>query len=577
MENRAFSPSGGRAAGRLRGRALWPVREIVAWVAVVAVLAAPGELAQARRRPATDMSGGAIPTPVRGGTLRMVQEQASTIDPKQVADVYSGMLSMQVHRSLLIFNTNLTPVPDLARSWTISRDGLVYQVELNQNVLFHNGRELTAEDVVYTYERILKPGSNPGIAGQFLSVIAGASDYHDGRAPHITGLAVLSRYSLEIRLSRPEAAFLGTLAMTQTAIVPREVVERLGDEEFGRMPVGCGPFRLVANEPGRIVLAANENYYRTRAWLDSLLFVTPANHTTNEGTTGLLKGLFDLAEVPGFRRDEVDRNPEVRLVSRRELTLSFVGMNVGIPPFDNPHVRKAMALSVDRNAVIRMNPSGQVLATGILPPGVACYSPEVRIFPFDREEAKRELVAAGYPGGRGMPEIRYYTPRLSSRSRMADSVMVTAWQSLGIPIRRIPTDWVTLQRRLDSYELPLFSLSWIADIPDPDSFIGSLFAADSPSNYFRYMNPEVDSLMHEARITADLTKRQNIYGRIERIILNDAPMVPLYTSTSAYGIWKNVHGLELTPLGISSVDLAHVWKTSGDRADRGSSGHAGSR
>lgn len=165
-----------------------------------------------------------------------------------------------------------------------------------------------------------------------------------------------------------------------------------------------------------------------------------------------------------------------------------------------------------------------------------------------------------------MPEIKYYTPRLSSRSRLADSVMVAGWQSLGIPIKRIPTDWVGLQEKLERFEVPLFSLSWVADVPDPDSFIGSLFASDSPSNFFRYLNGEVDSLLHQARITVDPATRQTIYGRMERTILNDAPIVPLYTGTSAYGVWKNVHGLELNPLGISSVDLAHVWKSKRNRS-----------
>jgi oligopeptide transport system substrate-binding protein len=563
METRANSPGLERVTGgwslpwSARGRKRPAIRHVA--IATLLACLAFGDRAAARPSRATDMTGGPLPTPSAGGTLTIIQERASTLDPKEIADVYSGLVSLQIHRGLLIYNANLTPVPDLARSWTISRDGLRYAMELNRGVRFHNGRELTSDDVVFSFERIFRPGTNPGIAGQFLGGIVGVAEFAAGRAPGIAGITPLSRYSVEIRLARPEASFLWALAMNQTAIVPREVVESKGDAAFGQEPVGCGPYRLVTNQPNRVVLAANRNYYRKRAWVDTLVFVSPENHTTSEGTTALIDGLCDLAEVPGYRREEIDRHRRIRLISRRELTLSFIGMNVTRPPFDNVHVRRAMALSVDREAVMKANPSGQIPATGILPPGIAGYSPEVRVYPCNLDRARRELEAAGYPNGVGLPEILYFTNRTTSRAYLADSVLIAGWRRIGIPVKRVPTDWVELNRLLDNYELPLFSLSWVADIPDPDSFVGSLFASDSPSNFSRYSDARIDSLLREARTTVDMRTRQGLYGRIETGILQDAPVIPLYTSTTAYGIRKNVHGLELTPLGISSVDLAHVW------------------
>ncbi len=518
--------------------------------------------------------GGAVAAPKlsapagpRGGTLRFVQEQAATLDPKEVSDSYSATITKQIHRGLLSYSTNLTPVPDVARSWIISRDGLTYTLDLNRGVRFHNGREVTSNDVVYTMERIFKPGTAPGVAGQFLSVIKGTKAYHQGTASRIEGVEALDRYTVRFTLSNPDATFLWALALNHAVIVPREAIERLGDAGFAKMPVGCGPFRIVSNTGGVIRLAAFEGYFRSRAMLDSLIFITPKDFSLADGVTTLLDGGCDIAEVPGFQREEVSSRPGFRIVSRRELTLSFISMNVKLKPLDNPHVRRAIALSVNRQKAIDVNPSGQVLSTGILPAGVPCYSPEVRVFPYDPEQARKELTLAGYPGGRGLPEIVFHTTKTTGARRLVDSTMVADWRAVGLPVRLEQNTWAELNQKLERFELPIFSLAWIADLPDPDSFLGSLFHSESESNFSRYVNPEADSLMVLARRTVDITRRQALYGRVEKIILKDAPIIPLYTSTTAFGLRQGVRGLELTPLGISCVDLAHIWIEGGDRAE----------
>jgi oligopeptide transport system substrate-binding protein len=497
--------------------------------------------------------------PERGGTLRFVQERVTTLDPKELGDVYSATVAAQVHRGLLFYGTNLTPMPDLAESWTISRDGLEFTFRIRAGARFHNGRPVTAEDFIYTFQRIFTPAGSPGIAGQFLSVIEGAEDYHAGRVSRIRGLTALSDRSLRIRLGRPDAYFLWALAMSQAAVVPREVVERLGDAGFAASPVGCGPFRIASVAEDRITLVASNDYYRRRAWIDSLVFLMPGDHNADRDAAGLLSGEYDIAEIPGSLRDKVSRSGQARLISRRELSLAFIGLNTKIPPFDRPLVRQAVAHCVDRAALLKVNPAGQVSATGILPPGMSCYSPEIKVLPFDLDLAASKLAQAGFPGGRGLPTIRYVTTAGSTRSRAVDSLLIANFRKVGMPVEYVRTDWVDLQRRIDDYSLPLFSLSWIADIPDPDSFMGSLFASSSANNYSRYADAEVDSLILVGRMTVDPRARQRIYERLEKLILEDAPVVPLYTGTTAYGVRRRVHGLELTPLGISCVDLANVW------------------
>ncbi|HEX7880701.1 MAG TPA: ABC transporter substrate-binding protein [Candidatus Eisenbacteria bacterium] len=497
--------------------------------------------------------------PKRGGTLRFVQEQVSTLDPLPLGDVYSATVAAQIHRGLLFYGTNLTPMPDLAESWTISRDGLDYVFRLRQGARFHNGRDVTMKDVIFTFERTFAPGGDPGLAGPFLSVIDGAEEFAAGKATRIKGITALSDRNLRIHLKRPDAHFLWALAMTPAAVVPKAEFLAMGEAEFARHPIGCGPFRLLSSTDKALTLVAWRNYYRRAAWLDTLVFVTATASDHAATVKGLLSNQYDIAEVPGLHREKVARSSTVRLVSRRELALSFLGLNVRLEPFTDPKVRQALALGVDREAILRLNPSGQVVATGVLPPGMSCYSPDDKTFPFDIAKARQKLAEAGHPGGKGLKPIPYYTSPGSARNHAVDSMLVANWRLAGLPVTPVTITWVELQRRIDAFDAPLFSLSWVADIPDPDSFVGSLFESTSPSNYSRYRNAEVDSLIARGRTTVDPRARQTIYDRVERLVVNDAPVVPLYTTTSAYGVRRGVYGLELTPMGISCVDLANVW------------------
>jgi len=450
-------------------------------------------------------------------------------------------------------------MPDLAESWTISRDGLDYVFRLRQGAKFHNGRDVTMKDVIFTFERTFAPGGDQGLAGPFLSVIDGAEEFAAGKATRIKGITALSERNLRIHLKRPDAHFLWALAMTPAAVVPKSEFLAMGEAEFARHPIGCGPFRLASSTDKALTLVAWRNYYRRAAWLDTLIFVSAAASDHAATVKGLLSNQYDIAEVPGLHRDQVSRSTTVRLVSRRELSLSFLGLNVRLEPFTDPRIRQALALGVDRAAILRLNPSGQVVATGVLPPGMSCYSPDDKTFPFDIAKARQKLAEAGHPGGRGLKPIPYYTSPGSARNHAVDSMLVANWRLAGLPVTPVTITWVELQRRIDAFNAPLFSLSWVADIPDPDSFVGSLFESTSPSNYSHYRNAEVDSLIALGRITVDPRARQLIYDRVERLVVNDAPVVPLYTTTSAYGVRRGVYGLELTPMGISCVDLANVW------------------
>jgi ABC-type transport system substrate-binding protein len=508
---------------------------------------------------ATSSARQAEPTPRRGGTLIVVQERPVTLDPLLSNDVYSTTVANQIFVPLLRFGANLDPTPALARTWTISPDGLTYTFWLHAGVRFHNGRPVTAHDVAYSIERAFAPGVASNVASHYLAAIEGAEESRVGHARHRWGVEVRGDDEIVIRLQRPDPSFLWALCLPQVAVVPREEVEAHGADGFARHPVGCGPFRFVEWTDQRVVLTANPDYFAAPPYLDTLVFITPATLVATAGAHGLLQGRVHLTEVPQNHYREVERAAHVRIIRRRELSLGFLGLNCAIPPLDHPLVRQALACAIDRQAQVELDSLGAVLATGVLPPGVQCYSPVPKALPHDAARARRALAEAGYPEGRGMAPLDFWTPVRVDVRRRADSLLVADLRSVGFRVRVHEVEWRELNRLLDEKRAALFSLSWIADIPDPDSFLGTLFDSRSSSNLFNFTNPQVDSLLHLARDTRDPLERARLFHDVEAEVLGLGAIVPLWHSTLLYGMSDSVHGFQLTPLGISVFDFTHVW------------------
>src|SRR5262249_15082121 len=233
----------------------------------------------------------------------------------------------------------------------------------------------------------------------------------------------------------------------------------------------------------------------------------PAVLTSDFGSRELLAGRAQIAEVREAYYDTVAHSPQFRVTRRRELTLGFLGLNCRISPLDNPKVREAVACAIDRQALVQLDSLGAVLANGVIPPGVQSYSPAPKTLPFDPERARRALEAAGYGGEAELPPLDYWVPVRSGLRRVTDSLLVGNLKAVGFRVRVHEVEWRTLSRRIEARTAALFSLSWIADIPDPDSFLGSLFESGSTSNMFQYRDAHVDSLLHSARETRDPMQR----------------------------------------------------------------------
>ena len=498
----------------------------------------------------------ALPPPPT--VFRFFQESPQTLDPGLASDAYSSTVIAQIYSPLVGLTSDLEPTPQVADSWTISRDGLQYVFHIREGVRFHSGREVTAEDFAYSLTRVFtEPFLSEGLAAGYLDAIDGVHEFIAGKATEIRGIRVLDDRQIQITLSHPYRPLLTALALDQTSAVPRELVEKGGKDVFEREPVGCGPFRYVRRDAAQgIVLAANPDYFMGKPAIDTLIFYAPHGDVTSQGADALLDGRATLSTLPVNRIEEFRARPGITMLRWQDLTLAFLGMNATLPPLDDARVREAVAMAIDRQAMLNLQPEGKALASGILPPGLPGYTPVQKTYPHDLARARELLAEAGYGPDRPLPPLPIYKSITTNAVTLQiDSLMVRSLAEAGIIAEPKYVTWADLDSLITERQAPMFSLSWVADIPDPDTFLRALFYSTSSTNYFRYSNAMVDSLLDVARGTDDPTLRQDAYERAEEVILREAPFVPLHHPASFIGLRDDVVGLEMNPLGISTLAM----------------------
>ena len=276
---------------------------------------------------------------------------------------------------------------------------------------------------------------------------------------------------------------------------------------------------------------------------------------TDLGADALLEGHATLSQLPSNRIEEFRARPGVAVLRWNDLSLAFLGMNASVPPFNDARVRQAVALAIDRQAMLNRRPEGKSLATGILPPGLPGYAPAQKTYPRDVRAARALLAQAGYGPAHPLPQITMYRAASNSELRGVDSVMVGSLREAGISVRMRYEPWSVLDRLITNRTAAMFALAWVADIPDPDTFLRALFYSTSSTNYFQFKDAMIDSLLDFAQSTDNPTLRLGAYRKAEEAILRSAPFVPLTHTASFIGLRDDVTGLEMNPLGISTLAI----------------------
>lgn len=495
-----------------------------------------------------------------GGTLHMVQEAPLTLDPLRGDSVYESLPVNQIFDTLVTFDASLNLAPLLARTWTISRNGMIYTFTLRDDVRFHNGQELTAADVAFTVQRNLRPGDETrSLAYSSLLNIHGADAYSAGQRQDVPGIRVIDSLTIEFRLTKPYRSFLEVLAMEPMAVVPEQVLREVGDEVFGREPVGTGPFRLVEWSPQRLLLTANRSYFRDEPHLDEVEIRFFGEDESDFGAERFFRGELDVLEPTLTVLARLNEEPAIEIRRYHELSLSFLGLNTSRPPLDQRWLRQAIGHALDRGAMVRESPSVRREAAGILPPGISGYSPEFKALSYRPEEAHRLLAEAGHPNGAGLPPVRLSMPAMSAAARRILEQIRQDLERVGIRLEIVPVTWPELSQQLEDHTVEAFLLAWVADRTDPDAFLRSLFEADGSANYFGYRSETAEELLERGAREMNPQLSARIYHSLERHILSDAPMIPLYHTVGVVAFHEHVRGFEPGPLGIAKVDLERVW------------------
>jgi len=499
--------------------------------------------------------------PQQGGIYRRpLGNNPSTLDPAVIADTYGFTIAQQIFDGLVQYDGGLTIIPAIAESWKASRDGLTWTFSLRRGIKFHHGREVTADDVVYSFIRILDPKTGSK-ASELFQKIKGAKEFMEGKMKAVAGLQALDRYTVVIELSSAGGPFVASLAIGYAKIVPREVVEQLGPA-FGTRPVGTGPFKFASwKKDVEIVLEANHEYFNGRPYIDRLDYKIFPGHKTEEIFASFVKGDLEDTFIPAALWEELQESKRYRFVQRPILGVRFFGLNTTVPPLDNKLVRQALNHAIDKEALVREILRGRFVAgKSFLPPGTYGYDPQFRPYPYDPQRARELLAKAGYPGGKGLPILQFWSNVKSAAIESEHNAITQYLAAVGIRAEFLyQTNWPIYNSQVYSGKLPVFRYGWVADVPEPDNFLYKLFYSESLTNLTRYRNPRADELLDRARAEPVYLTRVELYREAERLIMEDSPVIPLNYYSYERLFQPYVQSIEVSALGDPYIPMRKIW------------------
>ncbi len=466
-------------------------------------------------------------------TLVLLGADPPTLDPALASDSTSANYIVELFSGLVALDTELKIVPDIAASWDISQDGTLYTFTLRDDVTFAKGRAVTADDFKYSMERACDPTTQSPVADTYLGDIVGCRDKLRGTTADVSGVRVAGPQTLEIQIDAPKVYFLAKLTYPTAFVVDRETVEREGRLWASTDPNGTGPFTLDSYNFGEsMVLVPNENYYGTpKPSLDQVTYILSGGSGMTMYETGEVDAVgVGLADLDRVLDPANPLNKELQEVE--SFSIGYIGLNTQQAPFDDPLVRQAFNLAVNKEALAEVVLNNTVTpAYGIIPPGMPGYNPDIQGLRHDAERAKELLAQSSYGGPEGLPDITLHVSGAGGAAGPQVEAIVEMWkQNLGVDVAIEQTEWATflfdVSRRPNPYQA--FSIGWIADYPDPQNFLDILFHCESLDNRTSYCNPEVDALLEAARIEQDETARMELYRQAEELIVQDATWVPLW-------------------------------------------------
>jgi ABC-type transport system substrate-binding protein len=463
------------------------------------------------------------------GTARIALGAPTSLDPAATGDSGSAAFTAQFFETLTTFDESLELRPALAESWRIENGGRRIVFHLRPGLTFSDGSPLRAADVVRSWLRIIDPDSPSPLATLMLDV-DGALEYirGNGNADDVGLTADDAANDVVVDLVRPAAEFVTVVASPTFGIVPPSVGSDANALQAGDAFVASGGYRLTEVTPSTMVLTANPAYWAGPPAIGEITVVNDLGGAS--GVDAFQAGDLDYTFISEFDASWIaydpDLGPQLREVP--SLSTDFYGFDTSRPPFDDVKVRRAFAAAVDwrRIAVLAVSdPSG--VATSIVPPGIPDRSDRDVLPEHDPDAARALLADAGFPGGAGFPEVTL----LTGGSPYDQAVVSEIKRELGVTLRSEVMDFGTYFDRLDTDPPQMWQLSWVADYPGRNDFLGVLLGTGSTNNYGRWSSPAFDAAIAEAGGATDKTAAAAAYDRAEDIVQSDAPVIPVTYGT----------------------------------------------
>jgi len=465
--------------------------------------------------------------------LRLSSAEPLTLDPTKAFDASSLTVIRHLFSGLVDVGPEMDVLPEVARSWEVSAGGRKYIFHLRDDVGWTDGTPVTAGDFEYAWKRMLDLRTGWYFAS-LLYDIKGARAYHQGEVsdPDSVSVSALDDVTLAVELEEPAGYFLNLLAYGIP--VPRHVVEARGDAwaEAGNI-VTNGPLRLDAWEPGRAMLLTRNPDYDGR-FTGNVQQVELSLLPSTEWAVALARyegdglDVLDITSFPVLELDHVRLQHAGEYISASEASTYCLGFDVTQPPFDDPRVRRAFSMAIDKERLADAILGGHSFPAtgGFVPPTIPGHSAGIGL-PYDRDQARRLLSEAGYPGGRGFPLVEAAVLSSPETSLLCEYLRDQWGEELGVDSLWEALEWQPLLNRV--YEEPppppVVGVRFLSDYPDPDDFLR--VAVTHARSFIGWPNDPYDELVEAARRVTDQAERMKLYSRAERILVEDAALIPL--------------------------------------------------
>ncbi len=472
-----------------------------------------------------------------------------------------------LYNGLVQLDESLNIQPAIAKNWTISDDGLTYTFHLRDDVYFHNdpafpdtkGRKVNATDFVYSFNRIID--NTVGSPGSWI---------FKGRIADNSPFKAIDEHTFQVTLVKPFRPMLGIFTMQYCSVVPKEAIDKYG-KDFRSHAVGTGPFKFkkwIENQA--MFLSKNENYWekdnkgQALPYLDAVKISFVADRKTaylefSNQKLDYMSGI-EVSFVDELLTKEgqlqTNKSSQVNFLKTPYLNMEYLGINLAMSasPLNKKKLRQALNYGFDRALMLKTlrNNVGKPATSGFTPIGLPSFNAErVSGYNYNPDKARKLLVEAGYPNGKGLDKITLFT-----NQDYVDvcNFITRQWEELGIKVQIELLESANLRNRMTKGTAPFFRASWIADYPDAESFFTVFYSKNpAPPNYTRFKNDTFDKLYEATLKENDDATRNQLYQQMDKILIEEAPVIFLFYDETAVFTQKNISGISKNAINLLSL------------------------